>query len=231
MTNDNRAPIHNFMTPRFRTAFAKDLFVPQESDSGPKFGCTMLFPKGTNLNELMQEVDRVAKQKWPNGLPHGFKHPLKDGDLEKPDWEDFQGHMFARANTKKRPPIYNEMNNGTIESQEEMYSGCYARAVIHVYPYDTKGNKGVALALDMIQKLGDGERIAGSGPDLNAMASQFFGQPAGQMNTGGQQAQYNPPQQNSYNQAHYQAPPQNNYNQAQYQPPQQQNFGGQDIYS
>jgi hypothetical protein len=48
-----------------------------------------------------------------------------------------------------------------IITADEFYSGCYGRASISFYAYNTSGNKGIAAGLNNIQKLEDGERLAG----------------------------------------------------------------------
>ena len=44
----------------------------------------------------------------------------------------------------------------------EFYSGCYGRASITLYPYDTSGSKGIAAGLNNVQKLEDGEKFGGT---------------------------------------------------------------------
>lgn len=49
----------------------------------------------------------------------------------------------------------------TIEDPADFYSGCYARASVGVYAYDRPDSKGVTFMLNNVQKLGDGEPLAG----------------------------------------------------------------------
>jgi hypothetical protein len=44
----------------------------------------------------------------------------------------------------------------------EFYSGCYGRASVTLYPYDTSGSKGIACGLNNVQKLADGEKLGGA---------------------------------------------------------------------
>ena len=48
-----------------------------------------------------------------------------------------------------------------IMDKDEFYSGCYGRASINFYPFDAAGNKGIAVGLNNLQKMEDGERLAG----------------------------------------------------------------------
>jgi len=44
----------------------------------------------------------------------------------------------------------------------EFYSGCYGRASITLYAYDTSGSKGIAAGLNNVQKLEDGNKLGGA---------------------------------------------------------------------
>lgn len=43
----------------------------------------------------------------------------------------------------------------------ELYSGCYVRASINFFSFNTNGNKGVAAGLGNVQKWADGEPLNG----------------------------------------------------------------------
>ncbi len=43
----------------------------------------------------------------------------------------------------------------------ELYSGCYVRASINFFAFNTNGNKGVAAGLGNIQKWAEGEPLNG----------------------------------------------------------------------
>jgi hypothetical protein len=48
-----------------------------------------------------------------------------------------------------------------ILDQADLYSGCYVRASINLYPFNKNGNKGIGAGLNNIQKLADGEPLGG----------------------------------------------------------------------
>lgn len=58
-----------------------------------------------------------------------------------------------------------------ILDRAEVYSGCYGRASITFYAFNTNGNKGVAVGLGNIQKLCGGEPLGGG----NVSAESDFG--------------------------------------------------------
>ena len=85
---------------------------------------------------------------------------MRDGDLEKDD-PAYKGHYFFNANSKTKPNIV-DVDTNAILDKSEVYSGCYARVSVNFYPFDaSKTAKGVAVGLNSIQKLEDGEPFSG----------------------------------------------------------------------
>ena len=122
---------------------------------------------GGAILKLLDEVSIAAfKKKWKD-LPANFKKGLRDGS-EKEGLEGFpEGCMFASLTSSHKPIIWNRDKSARIVNDpEQFYAGVWARAMVNCYSYDTKG-KGVALGLNLLQKLGDGPRIGG-GPGANA---------------------------------------------------------------
>ena len=85
--------------------------------------------------------------------------PLRDGDVERPDDPAYEGMMFINANSQRKPSIVDKDLN-PIMTQEEFYSGCYGRASINFYAFNVQ-SKGIAAGLNNLQKLEDGEMLAG----------------------------------------------------------------------
>lgn len=54
-----------------------------------------------------------------------------------------------------------DANKLPITEPSELFSGCYGRAIINFYGYDTQGNKGISAGLNGIMKLHDGEPLGG----------------------------------------------------------------------
>ena len=75
------------------------------------------------------------------------------GDLFKDTW-------FIRLSSQFKPVVV-DVNRLAITDPSLVYSGCYARAAIHAYAYDVKGNKGVSFGFDAIQILKDGDPLSG----------------------------------------------------------------------
>ena len=194
--NYTKAKILNptrFLTPWFRAAFVS-VFQPakgmNEGDA-QKYEVTMLFdPKHVDTLAMKEAVYNCAKEKWGAkiklsstfDLPAGFRTPFRDGN-EKPDYTGYKDMVFAaaRANLKHKPQVIDE-NRQEIGDMDQpgFYSGCYARASISMWAYDTSGNKGVALNLNNVQKLADGEAFGGGKVDAvdEFDAAEDFSSPA-----------------------------------------------------
>ena len=149
-------------TGEFRVSYA-NVFEPTKFEGQtPKYGVTMLFPKGTDLSPMKKLAQEALNEKWPDKSkrPKGLRNPFRDGDTEKPDVDGYAGMTFVRANSKQKPGVVDRQRN-PIFTEEEFYSGCYARATLTAYAYDHAGNRGVAFGLQNLQKLRDGEEFSG----------------------------------------------------------------------
>lgn len=204
---------------------------PQNGQGEAKYSVTILIPKSDQqtLNAIYNEMETVKQQgivsKWGGVLPPIVKNPLYDGDGMRPSGEPFgeecKGCMVITASSKSQPAVV-DLNVQPIINQSEVYSGCYARVSLSFFAYAQNGNKGLGCGLNCIQKIEDGEPLAGgvsaqeafgganayplSGQTAAPMQPQFpangmpTGQPypqqpplmPGQQNMG--QAQYAPPQ-------------------------------------
>ena len=151
------------------------VWEPDSIDGGdPKYSVSILIPKNdiATLQKVQAAVQAAieagnAKLASPNGQVNvaTLKLPLRDGDIERSDDPVHAGHYFFNASSKNRPGIVDAAVN-PILNQSEFYSGCYGRASVNFYAFAAKGNKGIAAGLNNVQKLGEGEPLAGgSSPD------------------------------------------------------------------
>ena len=152
---------------RFSYLNAFEAKAAQEGQK-PKFSVALLIPKSdkatvARIDACVEAAKELGKSKLvgTNGkYPPNLKTPLRDGDLEKPDDENYAGHWFMNASSGQKPGIV-DANLQPIMSEAEIYSGCYGRADVNFYAFNTSGNKGVACSLNNLQKLEDGEPLAG----------------------------------------------------------------------
>lgn len=152
------------------------LFNPQVDDDGmEKYSASILIPKDDKetlrkIKAAIEAAKEIGKtSKWGGKIPANLKLPLRDGDEERPDDEAYAGHYFLNATSRTKPGIAKPIGKGPdgktkfqeITDSTEVYSGCYAKVSINFYPFDKKGNRGVAVGLNNVVKVQDGEFLGG----------------------------------------------------------------------
>lgn len=142
----------------------------QNPTETPKYQTSILIPKSdkAGIAKIKQAIDTLKKQFVSKGgvVNSKFWIPLLDGDVEKPNDEAYADCMYLNAKSKKQPKVYKKSSvKGQVEEivdlEEEFYSGCYGMADITFFLYDETGT-GIAVALNQILKLEDGEPLAGA---------------------------------------------------------------------
>lgn len=185
MAIDNTAT--KVVTGKVRLSYCH-IFEPQQDDNGvDKYSVSLLIPKDDKetLRKIKAAVDaatELGKAKWGGKIPPNLKKPLRDGDTERPDDEAYAGHYFLNATSKNRPGIAKPIGkdaNGKPKFQEitdttEVYSGCFAKVSINFYPFDQKGNKGVAAGLNNVVKVQDGDFLGGRSSVNDDFANEEF---------------------------------------------------------
>jgi hypothetical protein len=152
------------VTPKFRASYVY-VFRPQkamEAGKDPKYSITMLFDKGADLVKLKTAANAAVVEKWgadKTRWPKNLRSPFRDQG-EKNTEGYVAGNVFITATSKQRPGLINSQMQDILEDKD-FYSGCYARASVRVFAYDTNGNRGVSFGLQNVQKLADGEPLGG----------------------------------------------------------------------
>ena len=165
-------------TKKVRLSYA-NVWEPKAMQEGqePKYSVCLLIPKSDKetvkrIREAIEEEKEAGKGIWNNKIPANLKLPLRDGDEERPEDENYAGHWFINCNSKTRPGIVDKKVQPILD-QDEVYSGCYARVAVSFYPFNSNGNKGIACGLNHIQKIADGDRLSG-GISVDAAFSDSF---------------------------------------------------------
>lgn len=154
-----------FVTGKVRFSYA-NVFTPGETPNGTlKYSVSILIPKSdtdtvNRFKKAFEDTKTANAAVWGGSVPKLLKGGLRDGDAEKDD-PAYAGHFFINASSNEKPGIVDADLNPIIDTSE-FYSGCYGRASITLYPYDTSGSKGIAAGLNNVQKLEDGEKFGGS---------------------------------------------------------------------
>lgn len=135
-----------------------------------KYSVTLLIPKQDKrtLDKIAAAIEaakEVYKQKKPGKkLPANMPLTLHDGDGLKDNGDEYgpecKGCMVIAVSSKNRPVVVYADKTPMTEPME-LYSGCYGRAVINFFVYDTAGKIGVTAGLNGLMKLEDGEPLAG----------------------------------------------------------------------
>lgn len=136
-----------------------------EEGQDKKYSVSLIIPKSdkatiAKINKAIEAAKEAGKAKLGGKIPANLKPPMRDGDLERPDDEAYAGCFFLNSNCKTKPGIVDK-NTNTIMNQDELYSGCYGRASVTFYAFNTSGNKGIACGLNNLMKLEDGENLGG----------------------------------------------------------------------
>jgi len=151
------------------------VFQPQSIDGGEeKYSTSILIPKEDEetlrkIKTAIEAAKELGKSQWGGKIPANLKLPLRDVDEERPDDEAYAGHYFINASSKTKPGIAKPIGktpDGKTKFEEitdstEVYSGCYARVSINFYPFNKNGNRGIAVGLNNIVKVQDGEPLGG----------------------------------------------------------------------
>ena len=141
-------------------------FEPIAVNGGdPKYSVSAIIPKSdTKTVEAVKKAIELAKKesvgKWGGKVPNGLKLPLRDGDIDRPDDENYKNSYFINANSRQAPQVVDNKVQPIID-QGEVYSGCYGRISVTFYGFNSNGNRGIAAGLGNIQKLKDGPSLGG----------------------------------------------------------------------
>ena len=133
-----------------------------------KYSICLLIPKKDKkaLAKITAAIDEAVQEgitsKWGGKKPKNLHIPIRDGDEERADEApEYEGMMFLNANSNNAPGVVDKDLNVILDT-EEFYSGCWGRASVNFFPYDSNGNRGIGVGLNNLQKLKDGERLGGS---------------------------------------------------------------------
>lgn len=156
------------VTGKVRFSYA-NVFEPKavNDDEAPKYSVCVIISKDDKktldaIRKAIEAAKQAGKAKLAdkNGrIPSNVKTPLRDGDDERGDDPAFENSYFLNCSSNRRPSIVDK-DLAPIMDREEFYSGCYGRVSLNFYAFNVQ-SKGIAAGLNNIQKLSDGERLAG----------------------------------------------------------------------
>ena len=142
--------------------------VFEMNDKG-KYSVAILIPKTdkATIDKVKAAIEAVkadakSATTWGSKFLASFKTPLRDGDTDR-DVEkspEYKGCYFINCNSGQKPGVVDAQLNAILD-KSEVYSGCYGRVSINLYPFNVDGNKGIAAGLNNLQKLADGDALSG----------------------------------------------------------------------
>lgn len=167
---------------RFSYAYPFEPVSMNEGDPEDKkrYQATLLIPKSdtatmSRIKAAISAAEEVGSATiWGGKVPKVYKNQvIKDGDEPHPETGEVssvnQGNWVIRSRSKNKPGLVDADLNPILD-RDEFYSGCYGRASVTFIPYFQEGTKGISCCLNNLQKLKDGERLAGG-----ASAEEDFG--------------------------------------------------------
>lgn len=157
--------------PRTRWSYVNVWEPKSINGSAPKYSVSLLIPK--NDVKTIRKIRDAITQAYEEGKSElqnpktgkmppldQLKSPLRDGDEERSDDPVYEGCYFINANSSQQPGIVDSTKQEILD-RSEVYSGCYGRASVNFYAYNTNGNKGIACGLNNLMKVKDGEYLGG----------------------------------------------------------------------
>jgi hypothetical protein len=161
------------LTPEFRLSFPA-LFVPTPDDNGVlRFRMEMLFPKTREYLLLLQPMKALYNATIPQSWAtdggcawRTFEQALIDGNQKKQ--EERKNHFILRANSGPKYPPRLLNPNKTQASEADLYAGCYCRAILTTFSWQTKNkqgaviNRGASFNISTVQKTRDGDPFSRS---------------------------------------------------------------------
>lgn len=159
-----------------------NVWDPKSINGGtPKYSVSLIIPKSdTATVSKVKAAIEAAYEEGQSKLKGNsrsvpalsvIKTPLRDGDLERPDDPTYANSYFINANSATKPGVV-DVNCNEIIERSEVYSGVYGRASINFYAFNSNGNKGIAVGLNNLQKIRDGEPLGGKSRATDDFATE-----------------------------------------------------------
>jgi len=153
------------ITGKVRASFVHLFEAQSVNGSEPKFSCSFIISKSDTetvnaIKAATEEARQEGVPKWGGKIPPNLKLPLRDGDVDRPDDPNYEDCYFINASSKEKPGVV-DRKRVPITDPLTVYSGCYVRASLNIYPFNTNGNRGIAAGLNNVQFWRDGEPLNG----------------------------------------------------------------------
>lgn len=166
------------------------LFKPTAFDGNmdqAKYSTDIIIKKGSEAESQIQaEYDTVAKKaleekKLTKSQLTPFIRPIGstkgilidcDDDPDRYPPEIYRNCYILRPKSKAKPVVVDRRNAALSEDENAIYGGVIANVNVNFYAYNKIGT-GIAVGLNGVQKVADGEPLGGGRPSVD----QMFGEP------------------------------------------------------
>lgn len=158
------------ITPVFRLSYPH-VWEPKFNQLAKReeYSIQMLFDKATAkvaLADMVKMVNYLVNWKW-GANAQGIRKPFADGDTKADSTGAllveknpvYKGMILITSWSKNAPGIVDMTGKHPITQKDEIYGGCFCRAYVNAYCYETAGQKGVNFGLIHIQKIKDGDPL------------------------------------------------------------------------
>lgn len=122
-----------------RISYANIFEAKSINGGDAKYSVSCLIPKTDKKTLLaIHKAVEAAKEdgktrKWGGKIPPNLKLPLRDGDIDRPDDENYHECMFINATSKDAPQVVDRRVQ-PITDPMMVYSGCYCNVSVNFTP-------------------------------------------------------------------------------------------------
>lgn len=162
-----------FLTKKVRGSYLQ-IWEPKAMEEGgkKKYSAQLIIPKSDTItvdrikSAFKAAVEFGKEKKWGGTVPETVKLSaiLKDGDKPNNNGklnEAAKGCWYISASAETQPNII-DLDEIKITDQSKVYSGCYLRASINLFPYNYKNmSKCIGVGLNNLQKVAEGDPLGG----------------------------------------------------------------------
>lgn len=139
--------------------------VAMEEGQKKKYQSVLLIPKKDKksiaaVKKAIEAAETLGKEKFgKKWIPGKLKECLHDGDVDKPEQEEYENMYYLTAKNTNQPNMIFR-NGEKILDREEMYSGVWAFVSLNFFPYNNV-SIGVGVSLNNLMKDRDDEPFSG----------------------------------------------------------------------
>ena len=162
--------------PNDQSKYKLTIMLPKNAEAlkslglNPKQNKAILAEVEQFKKEYEAEAMNVAEAKFKKKAKATRWNPMLDGDDMTDTWEGNANFYIIRTKSKFQPTVIDK-NKKPIETDDDpegLYSGCWARIHLSLYPYDVDGNRGVAAGLGgFIKKIANDEAFGKGGANAD----------------------------------------------------------------